>query len=557
MDYVYNLICSIFQTPVYVYVNTAQGTLRGKAKTTVNHHRYYAFLGIPYATPPLGPLRFHPPQPSRPWSGVRDVLVEGPQCPQVIPFVPILQSLVLGSEDCLYLNVFTPQLLTEGVPLKPVMVFIHGGGFFFGSGSPHLFGPELLIEEDVVLVTFNYRLGALGFLSLENDMISGNAGLKDQVLALRWVQQNIVNFGGDASRVTIFGQSAGGASVLYHMLSPLSRGLFNQVVIQSGSPLNPWAYAEKPLERAMRLANSLGFYSTNLDALNEFFLSVPAADLIRAQGFLLTDLERKKGYLTPFVPSVEVEGRGVKFLTVRPRELLEQGLFTKVPMIIGSLPGEGYLYLAANKLSTESFYDMNANWDWIIPDNILLLERDKLIVGNEIKQFYFRGKAISWHTINKLVTMASDEMFLVGIDQTLMLQLCHAQTPIYNYELVHEHRRSILKFLILFLYKSTLGFRGPAHSDDVPLFLSQELLKYFPFKESDGIVSQYLTKLLSNFARTGNPNDESLPVRWEPTTLFQRNHLRIGTTLRVINRGVQEQRMRFWHQIFLRNEPLY
>uniref|UniRef100_A0A1B6ECM7 Carboxylic ester hydrolase n=2 Tax=Clastoptera arizonana TaxID=38151 RepID=A0A1B6ECM7_9HEMI len=207
-------------------VNIHQGTIQGRirnidpnileGKTLYNEGHYVEFLGIPYAQPPVGPLRFKDPQPPKPIQGILYAHSPSSEC---------LQSYgnVSGSEDCLYLNVYTPKLPHIGFTLKPVMVWIHGGAFKSGDGYSNS-GPEFLVARDVLLVTFNYRVGIFGFLSLEDDILSGNYGLKDQTQALRWVQENIAQFGGDPKRVTIFGQSAGSACVHYHILSPLSKG---------------------------------------------------------------------------------------------------------------------------------------------------------------------------------------------------------------------------------------------------------------------------------------------------------------------------------------------
>lgn len=147
------------------------------------------------------------------------------------------------------------------------MFWIHGGGFQFGSGNSFLYGPDYLIDEGVVLVTINYRLGALGFLSADVPEAPGNAGLKDQVLALKWVKDNIKEFGGNPDKVTIFGQSAGAASVHYLMLSPMAKGLFHGAIAQSGVALNPWAFTENTKNRAFKLGSVLGLETNDTQKL--------------------------------------------------------------------------------------------------------------------------------------------------------------------------------------------------------------------------------------------------------------------------------------------------
>ncbi|KAM6961338.1 cocaine esterase [Aplochiton taeniatus] len=223
-------------------VQTKQGSLRGeyvsvKGKETV----LQAYLGIPFAKPPVGPLRLASPQPADGWEGVRDATRQPHMCPQdrelLIHLISQYASLVVDipdvSEDCLYLNIYTPAKPGQDAKL-PVMVWIHGGALISGSASI-LDGSVLAAYQDVVVVQIQYRLGLLGFLSTGDQHISGNMGLLDQVEALRWVNKNIQNFGGDPNSVTVFGESAGGISVSLLLLSPLSNGLVHRAIAESGT----------------------------------------------------------------------------------------------------------------------------------------------------------------------------------------------------------------------------------------------------------------------------------------------------------------------------------
>jgi para-nitrobenzyl esterase len=217
-----------------VDVSTTLGTLRGSRQDGIAR-----FAGIPFAAPPVGELRFRAPAPPEPWDGVRSAERFGPVAPQN----PSMMEALFGgeseswSEDCLYLNVWTPEP-RPGAGL-PVMVWIHGGGFEMGSGSSPLYDGTSFAREGVVMVTLNYRLGAFGFLELgELDPEyagSGNSGLLDQIAALEWVRDNIAEFGGDPSNVTVFGESAGAMSVSLLMAMPRARGLFHRVIAQSGA----------------------------------------------------------------------------------------------------------------------------------------------------------------------------------------------------------------------------------------------------------------------------------------------------------------------------------
>ncbi len=207
---------------------TADGAVRGTVAGGTDE-----FLGIPYAAPPVGPLRWRPPQPADRWHGVRDATTFAPHCPQqASPF-----GVASVSEDCLYLNVFAPAGGRPGGG-RPVMVWIHGGALVTGESDDY--DPAKLVSNGTVVVTINYRLGALGFLAHpaladRPGGPSGNYGLMDQQAALRWVQRNIRQFGGDPRNVTIFGESAGGLSVLSQLDSPGADGLFQRAIVQSGA----------------------------------------------------------------------------------------------------------------------------------------------------------------------------------------------------------------------------------------------------------------------------------------------------------------------------------
>jgi hypothetical protein len=202
-------------------VAVAQGLLRGTTKTTRGGRSFGAFEGIPFAQPPLGELRFKAPVPVQSWQGVKDATKPHNICPQ--RDIYRRSTVIEGNEDCLYLNVYTPQL-NNTASRFPVMIFFHGGGWLCGGGNSLWYGPDILLDRDVILVVTNYRLGPLGFLSTGDAACPGNNGMKDQNLAMRWVKDNVAAFGGDPEKITIFGESAGGASAQLHMMSPLSKG---------------------------------------------------------------------------------------------------------------------------------------------------------------------------------------------------------------------------------------------------------------------------------------------------------------------------------------------
>jgi para-nitrobenzyl esterase len=247
------------------------------------------FKGIPYAQPPVGELRWREPMPLRPWTGVRDATAFGPLCTQVqnsSPNAARISNAQLSQEDCLYLNVWTPEW--HGKPQKPVMVFIPGGGNLGGGSSEATYDGESLARHGVVLVSLNYRLGPFGFFShpaLTRESphhASGNQGILDQIAALRWVRANAARFGGDANEVTIFGESAGSLDVSVLMTSPLSQGLFRRAIAQSGSVVelgDPLTLPQAEKRGEMAAAN----WKIPAGASVKDLRAVSAADILKAE----------------------------------------------------------------------------------------------------------------------------------------------------------------------------------------------------------------------------------------------------------------------------------
>jgi len=213
-----------------VIVETAAGRLEGTREDDLA-----IFRGVPFAAPPVGPLRFRAPQPVEPWAGVRPATQFGLAAPQLPVDFDLIDGLDVGltNEDCLFLNVYTPGC---DAARRPVLVWIHGGAFTIGSSSQMMYDPRPLTRRgDVVVVTINYRLGALGFLQLDDEDTTANAGLLDQIAALRWVRENIAAFGGDPQSVTVFGESAGGMSVGSLLGMADAKGLFVRAIPMSGA----------------------------------------------------------------------------------------------------------------------------------------------------------------------------------------------------------------------------------------------------------------------------------------------------------------------------------
>ena len=300
---------------------TANGAVRGLVNGAVDE-----FLGIPYAAPPVGPLRWQPPQPAASWSGVRDATQFAPHCPQLAS--PFGQAST--SEDCLFLNVFTPSHRPPGAG-SPVMVWIHGGALVTGESNDY--DPTKLVEDGVTVVTINYRLGALGFLAdpalADANGQSGDYGLEDQQAALRWVQRNIASFGGNAHNVTLFGESAGGLSTLSQVASPQARGLFQKAIVESGS----YNLTQASLASAETAGQAFAAKAGCADQTAACLRSLPVSTILAN--------EDTAGYTPNLNSEVLPETLGTAFAT---------GDFNRVPIINGTNHDEWRLFVALSEL---------------------------------------------------------------------------------------------------------------------------------------------------------------------------------------------------------------
>jgi carboxylesterase type B len=305
-------------------VSTPLGDVLGSILTSRLNKTIYAFRGIRYAQPPVKDLRFQPPVPVEKWTGIYNATTDGPVCPQPSDD-PI-------SEDCLVLNVYTTQLPDgDNNPTRPVIVYLHAGGFYSVTGRSDWAGPQYFMDQDIVLVTINYRLGSLGFISTGRDA-PGNNGLKDQVVALRWIRDNIESFGGDSGSVTLFGYSAGSWSITLHLVSPMSRGLFHKAIFGSGSTLGQWSLPTNQLELAQKQARLVGCPDVSPTVMLQCLRSIPAQVL----GNSLPDFA-EFGYdpVIIWFPVIEEDFGQERFLPDDPIKLIQKGDFQQVPVVIG------------------------------------------------------------------------------------------------------------------------------------------------------------------------------------------------------------------------------
>ncbi|CAH0550117.1 unnamed protein product [Brassicogethes aeneus] len=558
-------------------VDTADGKVKGKVCDDYLGGKFFGFYGIPYAKPPIGDLRFKPPQEQEPWQGIKDATKEGPACPSR----HLVGQYFMGKEDnCLNLNVFTKHIpKNDEESLKPVMVFIHGGGFVYGNNKGEIYGPQFLLIEDIVLVVVNYRIGVFGFLALEDQSlgISGNAGLKDQVMALKWVQRNIRHFGGDPNNVTLFGQSAGSASTHLHMLSPLSKGLFHKAICQSGVALNLWA---KGFPNAKVIARDLGYKETDEKSIFEKLKMESVRKIVNAQYKIDEDLNPDQQ--RPYCPIIE-HPSDEAFLSEDPVEIIKSGRYNKVPFMIGYTSKEGILYALFGKiipnklpknLEHEVPFDLNINGD---------ADKEK-IVKKKIRKFYFNNKELTGDTIDEFFHLKGDLGFKYHIQKALELHRSTNENPMYFYIFSHdgpmnlakdmalkEHRYTTLGTLLLASISQGVNWvnklahawmkkipekkiDGPCHCDELSYMFRQSIHpKIEPGSQNDFYVRR-MVKLWTNFAMQGHPTphrqDELLNnIVWEAITKDNLNYLKIDAKLSM-DMDPDKAIIDFWDDIY-------
>ena len=468
-----------------VIISTNKGKVKGVQEVDHQH-----FFGIPYAKPPIEDLRFQEPHEMDFWEGIKDTSKFKPIPPQAYPEDPPIDQ--EESEDCLYLNIWTPA---SDDKKRPVMFWIYGGGFLIGAGSrPRVEGKHLCVFGNVVVVTFNYRLGVLGFLNLPN--IPSNLGILDQIAALTWVKENIVNFGGDPDNITIFGESAGGMSVALLLSISRARGLFHKAIIQSGAA-NPRMF--EPDEARTGSLEFISNLNIDLDHLDEL-KKIPITTIIKAQ-FKITGtfLDSK---IKPF--RAFVDGN---LIPKQPLELLSKGMGNYVPLIIGYNNEElgvlANILKDSNKLKRKLI--QKVMYSRLLKSGIEKAKLDQLVntYKEELKIKY------PDNPYKYLSYLLSDSMFRMPILRQIEAQLNH-QSNIYCY---------------IFEYNSP-KFGYAMHTFEIPfVFGTLNTTDIAKGAIEDTTEAKSLRKVLMDtwvsFAKNGSPNNKNIPT-WLPYDINRR-----------------------------------
>jgi para-nitrobenzyl esterase len=453
-------------------VQTHSGKIRGVARASGGAE----FLGIPYAQPPVGELRWHEPVPPQPWNEVRDASSFGAPCAQPVLGDWNRRDAEFSKEDCLFLNVMTPVW-----PVKealPVMVWLHGGANEGGTASSPLYKDGTLVQHGAVLVTVNYRLGVFGFLAHPDltrespHKASGNYGLMDQIAALHWVQENIAKFGGDPSNVTVFGQSAGAQDTSFLMTSPLAKGLFHKAILESGSALNPNlpSLAESE-QRGEKLAASLKAPAGNGQLA--YLRQLTTGELLKAA--------QNRAPEEPAAAGPNVDGWVLPRL---PAEVFVSGQQMAIPLLIGSTTRE---------------FSMEGS-----PDEVKkVIEHVTGTLSPQALKLY--GLADGGQGTTDPLYGPVGNQWLADLlfrcpatTQALWQNALHQ--PTYEYQFEHAIPAQEAE--------------GAVHSADLPYVFG-----YYPkrgnisgpFGEVDFKLADLIESYWTNFAKRGNPNAEGLP----------------------------------------------
>ncbi|XP_074520429.1 neuroligin 4 X-linked a [Halichoeres trimaculatus] len=505
-------LASVFaaaQAQQHPVVTTNYGKLRGVKVTLPNEilGPVEQYLGIPYALAPTGERRFQAPEPPMSWPGIRNATQFAPVCPQFLEdrfllndmlpvwFTANLDTVVTyvqeQSEDCLYLNIYVPTEddIHDENGLKPVMVYIHGGSYVEGTGNM-IDGSILASYGNVIVITINYRLGVLGFLSTGDQAAKGNYGLLDQIQALRWIKENIQAFKGDPKRVTIFGSGAGASCVSLLTLSHYSEDLFQKAIIQSGTALSSWAVNYQPAKYTRALAEKVGCNMLDTIDLVECLQNKNYKELIEQ-------------YITPakyhiaFGPVIDGD-----VIPDDPQILMEQGEFLNYDIMLGVNQGEGFKFVDG---IVDSEDGVSANdFDFAVSDFVDHLygyPEGKDTLRETIKFMYtdWADKENPETRRKTLVALFTDHQWVAPAVATADL---HAQygSPTYFYAFYH-HCQSDMK----------PSWADSAHGDEVPYVFGIPMigptdLFNCNFSKNDVMLSAVVMTYWTNFAKTGDPN---------------------------------------------------
>nr|AAP87381.1 acetylcholinesterase-2 [Nephotettix cincticeps]BAI63653.1 ace-paralogous acetylcholinesterase [Nephotettix cincticeps]BAI63654.1 ace-paralogous acetylcholinesterase [Nephotettix cincticeps]BAI63655.1 ace-paralogous acetylcholinesterase [Nephotettix cincticeps]BAI63656.1 ace-paralogous acetylcholinesterase [Nephotettix cincticeps] len=520
-------------------IHTLKGKVRGQTMTAATGKLVDAWLGIPYAQKPLGPLRFKHPRPPDRWDYVYNATKQPNSCVQIFDTVfgdfsgammwnPNTQI----SEDCLYLNVVAPKPRPSNAA---VMVWVFGGGFYSGSATLDVYDPRILVsEENVIYVSMQYRVASLGFLFFDTPEVPGNAGLFDQLMALQWVHDNIHFFGGNPHNVTLFGESAGAVSVSLHLLSPLSRNLFSQAIMESGSATAPWAIIsrDESFVRGLRLAEAVGCPHTRAEIHEaiDCLRKKNASELVENEWGTLGICE------VPFVPIVDGA-----FLDDLPVRSLATKNFKKTNILMGSNTEEGYYFIIY--YLTELFRkEENV---YVNRDEFLHAVHELNPYVNNVARQAIVFEYTDWlnpddpiRNRDALDKMVGDYHFTCNVN-----------------EFAHRYAETGNNVYMYYFKYRSIGnpwpsWTGVMHADEINYIFGEPLNPILNYHPQEVELSRRMMRYWANFAKTGNPSMSEdgtwTATYWPVHTAYGREYLTLDVNSTATGRGPRLKQCAFW-----------
>ncbi|XP_040387554.1 bile salt-activated lipase isoform X1 [Cygnus olor] len=523
-------------------VHTEGGFVEGENKQLGLFGDYIdIFRGIPFAAPPN---TLEDPQPHPGWEGTLKAKEFKNRCMQMT----LAQNDVRGKEDCLYLNIWIPQGKKEVSTNLPVMVWIYGGAFLVGGGQGANFldnylydGEEIAVRGNVIVVTLNYRVGPLGFLSTGDSNMPGNYGLKDQHMAIAWVKRNIKAFGGDPDNITIFGESAGATSVSLQILSPKNAGLFKRAISQSGVSLCSWAIQKDPLYWAKRVGQQVGCPISNTTALaNCLRVSDPKAVTL-AYHLQLVNLASPLVHTLAITPVIDGD-----FLPDIPEKLFANA--ADIDYIAGVNNMDGHFFAGIDipainrplvKITASDVYDLVKGL------TVDRGERGANLTYNIYTELW--GDNPDQEVMKRtVVDLATDYIFLIPTQWTLNLHLQNARSgKTYSYVFSQPSRMPI--------YPSWVG---ADHADDLQYVFGKPFATPLGYLPKHRTVSAAMIAYWTNFARTGDPNTgySEVPITWLPYTTEGGYYLDINNNLNYdsVKQNLRAPFVNYWNAVYLK-----
>ncbi|CAG9826807.1 unnamed protein product [Diabrotica balteata] len=496
-------------------------------------------MKFPMLNHQFGKLRFSEPIPPKKWKGIKQTVNITKICltklPPLIPHeLKYYKDDKRENEDCLYLNVFTPQLPNkDNVTGFPVYVFIYGGFFIYGNPTGYDF--HYLVDEGVVVVSFNYRMNSLGFLSTEDNVIPANLGLKDQLMVLKWVNQNIELFGGDPTKVTLGGHSAGAISTGYHILSKKSKGLFRSAIVQSGTPLMSFSYIANPRKFAFMAGEKLSrdFHSsvnTSHDLL-KLLQSLPGKEVAQVQLENLEGFDYKLfGFRPTWAPTKEDPNYEHAFLTDDTmHESFEKGQFNPVSVMIGITDEESKDY----ENFTQAGRLVDSNYSLLIDPAVPFKKENIFPMVNEIKKIYCNTNRFAQNATG-MSKILSDILYKIPTETNA--KLMSKYTDVYFYQFGYLGPINGINFWKQFSTYGLKGLGNCAHGDELPLLYDFNSIRPVePPNDLDILVRKRLVKIWTNFIKYGNPTPNEDPlllnITWKKMTPADNNYFNIDGKL--------------------------